>query len=737
MPQIPTYDSPKVAPQVGPSGALNIQAPNLIAPVAQGAANLVSVYDQVAQHADSLAAEDKINQLVEAKTQLTLDKNKGFVTQLGSNVLPGNRTSNMSLSGEYMQEFSKSQEALAEQLANPRQKEIFRRRANLIGLDFQHGLESHETTQIHAYASEVADGTVKSAVQDAQNNWNNPDIISQSLQRIDASLTNVKALNGTAGAKLDVLRHDFRSMVSKGVLQGALESKNLSYADTYLKSALASGDINVSDALKFRGQITHEMNAATALQVRDTVFSEFRAGLQPTEFDRFRAAAGSPGLTDAVMKVESGGNQSAVSPKGAKGAMQVMDATNTDPGYGVTPAKDNSLAERDRVGRDYLTAMLTHFGGDPAKALAAYNAGPGAVEDAIKRAASGTARDPMARNFDAQGNAIAHGGTVGPNDWLKLLPKETQDYVPKVMSGFAGGTTAPPVPSLTDLLARGRALAGNDPERWKLVEGQIKDGYAEMMKTKSATEDAAVSNALKGLDQNGGNFESLPLATRMAIPGQKLAEVRGYGEKIAQGSFRPTNLAVYQKLSTDEAYLGGLTDDQFFRIGKTELSPEDFKHFSTKRDLILTGKSGNSVKDLNYTELRRVVDNRLQGLGIDPTPKDTDTSAMSRVAVIRQFLDQEVLKEQRNQNKRLLGGDLEKFIDGQFLKSEKLRSTFLGFSYGDPSGVRRLTMTVNDIPSDVKDALKTDFGRRGISAPSDADLLGAFWSLKAAAPGGR
>ncbi len=102
--------------------------------------------------------------------------------------------------------------------------------------------------------------------------------------------------------------------------------------------------------------------------------------------------ATAPTLADVVQTLESGGRETdaagnvLTSPKGAKGSMQVMDGTNRDPGFGVRPAADNSPAERARVGRDYLVAMVNRYGRED-QALAAYNAGPGAVDAAIKAAA--------------------------------------------------------------------------------------------------------------------------------------------------------------------------------------------------------------------------------------------------------------------------------------------------------------------------------------------------------------
>ncbi|MFU2050972.1 lytic transglycosylase domain-containing protein [Bordetella hinzii] len=122
-----------------------------------------------------------------------------------------------------------------------------------------------------------------------------------------------------------------------------------------------------------------------------------------------------------VAQAESGGRdydaagRVITSPKGAKGMMQVMDATNLDPGYGVTPAQDDSLAERTRVGQDYLKAMIGNYGGDLIKGLAAYNAGPGNVDRAL--AAAQQAGDP---------------------NWMKYLPKpqETLPYVQKIVANM-------------------------------------------------------------------------------------------------------------------------------------------------------------------------------------------------------------------------------------------------------------------------------------------------------------
>ena len=85
-----------------------------------------------------------------------------------------------------------------------------------------------------------------------------------------------------------------------------------------------------------------------------------------------------PALLRAVIKVESNFNHKAESPVGAKGLMQMMPATATE----VASAK--ALDHRNpranvMAGARYLRSLINQFSGDLKLALAAYNAGPGAV----------------------------------------------------------------------------------------------------------------------------------------------------------------------------------------------------------------------------------------------------------------------------------------------------------------------------------------------------------------------
>lgn len=131
---------------------------------------------------------------------------------------------------------------------------------------------------------------------------------------------------------------------------------------------------------------------------------EGRGRAAPPEFAKLYAA---------VELVESGGKEDAVSPKGALGPMQTMPKTLVKPGFGVTPARDDSPAERRRVGQDLLAAFIRKYDGNLDHALAAYNWGPGNTDKWIAKGAD-----------------------------MAKLPKETREYIPKVK--LALGQTAAP-----------------------------------------------------------------------------------------------------------------------------------------------------------------------------------------------------------------------------------------------------------------------------------------------------
>jgi soluble lytic murein transglycosylase-like protein len=82
-----------------------------------------------------------------------------------------------------------------------------------------------------------------------------------------------------------------------------------------------------------------------------------------------------PEFVRSVAKIESDFRLNAISSKGAFGLMQLMPSTAAELGVNANQADENA-----RGGAKYLRTLLLRYHGDSVLALAAYNAGPGAVD---------------------------------------------------------------------------------------------------------------------------------------------------------------------------------------------------------------------------------------------------------------------------------------------------------------------------------------------------------------------
>jgi soluble lytic murein transglycosylase-like protein len=105
------------------------------------------------------------------------------------------------------------------------------------------------------------------------------------------------------------------------------------------------------------------------------------ASLSPQDLREMLAQAGNAHHLDvdllaSLVKAESNGNARAVSPAGARGLMQLMPGTAAELGVHDSFRADENV----RGGSAYLDALLTRYHDSLALALAAYNAGPAAVD---------------------------------------------------------------------------------------------------------------------------------------------------------------------------------------------------------------------------------------------------------------------------------------------------------------------------------------------------------------------
>jgi membrane-bound lytic murein transglycosylase D len=150
-----------------------------------------------------------------------------------------------------------------------------------------------------------------------------------------------------------------------------------------------------------------------------------------------------------VPMVESAFEPTAVSPKEAAGLWQIIPTTGQEWGLTLAEGYDGRLDIHTStdVALRYLRYLHKLFDGDWLLALAAYNAGPRAVQDAIKAQASQPLSPPAptvvethpavvrALALSASPRAVASAREVPQSlFWSLKLPKETQDYVPRIVA---------------------------------------------------------------------------------------------------------------------------------------------------------------------------------------------------------------------------------------------------------------------------------------------------------------
>jgi soluble lytic murein transglycosylase len=707
MPRVPEYDNFKVMPNIQPVGAVNsgisaeastIGARQLIRAgeqIQRGGQELANLEVDALARANQLRIDESLNKLKEAELKMRFDPQNGFENIRGKDALE--RASGKSLTQDYTEMLQQHASEIENGLANDAQKQAFRMNANNIITSFGGSVEQHEGKEFQSYALSVRDGTIQNRMTEIGLNYNNPEAVDEAVTSIAAATYDQARLMGKSAEWAEAQTREATSKAHRTAIETALQNNNPTFADMYMKKYAKT--MQPDDILAVNGHVTKELDSQIAADTATQVMQEVGPKITTSDSDRaFNIALG----TESGHRQFAADGSPLLSPKGATGIAQVMPATGPEAAKlaGVPWDENkfkNDAAYNKALGKAYFEKQLQDFDGNLAMAYAAYNAGPGRLQQAINKA-----------------NAVKQ-----PQNWVAYLPKETQDYVAKNMSAFGNGAGQFEKPTLVELQQEVRKRIGdNQPQRLRLALDETERQYNSMNQAIKQKNEEAVATAMRGVMENGGRYTALPANIRGSVAPEDVTKVMDFAKRIAAGD-DTTDLLTYQQLSSNPGALVNMSDAEFFSLRKT-LSQSDHKHFAELRGKLLNGTAPNGPGDLNTEAIGRTLNERLTSMGIDPTPKD-DSNEARQVGAIRRFIDQSIAVEQQNRGKKMSDVEVAGYVDKLFAQQGLIKHW-----YGDSSGPL-LAMQVSDIPSTTKDSLKEAFKRNGINTPTDADLLNAYW----------
>jgi hypothetical protein len=254
--------------------------------------------------------------------------------------------------------------------------------------------------------------------------------------------------------------------------------------------------------------------------------------------------AANDAITRAIIVHESGpknaanflphvGSDFQTTEAGASG-VRAIPASLAAPTMQVQPARDNSIEEYHRVGRDFFAASVKQFGGDTVAAVASMHSDPQTVQNAIDRARKD-----------------------GVTDYRPYLPKATQEYIRNISPDRPG------VP-----------LAGGSPEETEAILKAAPPGSPGHFYLKNQNDPVAMTAMAHDPKMPPGMRQAAAdQAHRLAVNSQKERYSEVEFQKIMQDGGKGLQSAVNDK-SPDGSYLKAYI---FKRLGLTDLAAAEQK----------------------------------------------------------------------------------------------------------------------------------------------------------------
>lgn len=384
MPVVPTVTGRQVQSQgVNAPTLQTFDQPNIGDALIQSGSKAIGVIGEAKQRANVAMMQDASLQLSGVGNDLLNNPQTGFLNLQGKNAI--------GKAPEYVQQFDSQVESIAATLPDEQAKNAFLQQAQQQRIQFATQANRHEVGQVRQYEAGMQEGTLKALSQQAMA----PGMFAPSLYNARDAIIAYGKAHGQSDQEIEGNFTQWRE-------QAANRASEAWYNPMYQQMMGPDGKIEVTNT-------PHEAQ-----------------------------------LFSSIIWQESGGNQFGkdgaplVSPKGAVGAAQVMEGTGPEAARlaGLPWDRDKWLNDpryNVQLGKAYFGAQMQKYGNNPVLAVAAYNAGPGAVDDWVNGTNKSGSNPSKVKLGDPRTGAISN------EQFAAAIPfDETRNYVAKV-TGSAGG----------------------------------------------------------------------------------------------------------------------------------------------------------------------------------------------------------------------------------------------------------------------------------------------------------
>lgn len=454
--QIPTIGGPSV--RTRPSSVPQVQVvqeetlgADLAKPLTQAASQ---IWQKTQDDADTAALMEAESSLSQWQTNTLFNPDNGVYTRKGKNAID--------ITNQTLPQFQQQVDSITNSLTNERQRARFAQIAKSQETRFNGELNRYEYGERQVFYKQAEDATLDAATQSAVAFYDNPQQVAFYQNKGTRTITAMGERNGEAPEMTQQKVLKYNSGINTAVIQRLMQTDPLAAQRYYAKSY---DGMTVDDQAKTTQLLATSVRQQLGSQIGEAAYTAGTVGIN--------------GLSNLVIQAESSGDPTAVSPKGAKGLMQLMPGTAKEMAdeLGIPFSEERLTADPNynmALGNAYLNKMLGRYGGNATLAVAAYNAGPGSVDKWIKQNG-----DPRTEDVSNQA-------------WIDAIPfEETRNYTNKIVSQLAPSTASGKLAAATSA-----AQQIKDPETRKYAMDRIDDlNKADQLQYK-ATYEAAANTAL-------------------------------------------------------------------------------------------------------------------------------------------------------------------------------------------------------------------------------------------------